>query len=99
MGLFKKKPTLGELEERKDYLEVETEVASQEAELAEKKAIIRELKKKYGSDWKSTLGLRGRLDLQTLRSFVGTLQKGIGGMGKATYNPNLSPLPRKNLKR
>lgn len=99
MGLFKKKPTLEQLEDRKDYLKVETEVASKEAELAEQKVIIKELKKKYGSGWKSTLGLKGRLDLQTLRSFVGSLQKGAKGLGKATYNPSLSPLPRKNIGR
>ena len=54
MALFaKKKPSLEELEDRKEYLAVETDVASQEADLAEKKAIVKELQKKYGSNWRS----------------------------------------------
>jgi len=100
MALFaKKKPSLEELEDRKEYLAVETDVASQEADLAEKKAIVKELQKKYGSNWRSTLGLKGKVDLSTLRSFLGGMNKGLKGMGGATYNPNLSPLPRKDLRR
>jgi len=100
MGLFKgKRPSLEELEERKEYLAVETEVASQEADLAEKKAIVKELRRKYGSDWRSTLGLKGRVDLQTLRGFLGGMKRGLKGMGGATYNSNLSPLPGRNLRR
>jgi len=97
--LTKKKPSLEELEEKKEYLAVETEVASQEADLAEKRAIVKELRRKYGSDWRSTLGLKGRLDLQTLRSFLGGMKRGLKGMGSATSNPNLSPLPGRNLRR
>ncbi len=100
MGLFKRKrPTLEELEDRNEYLAVESEVASKEAEVAERKAVVKELKRKYGSDWKSTLGLRGLPSLETLRSFLGGMKKGLQGMGRATSNPNLSPLPGRNLRR
>ena len=99
MDLLKKKPTLEELEERKEYLAVETDVASQEADLTEKEAIIKELKRKYGRDWKSILGLGGKLDLSTLRSILGGMSKGLKGQGGALYNPHLSPLPGKNLRR
>jgi len=100
MGLFgKKKETLEELEDRKEYLTIKEEVLSHEASAAEKEAIIKELKRKYGSDWRSVLGLKGKLDLQTLRSFLGGMKRGLKGMGSATYNSNLSPLPGRNLRR
>lgn len=94
-----KKPSLEDLEDQKEYLAVETDVASQEADLAEKRAIVKELKKKYGSGWKNILGLRGKIDLQTLRSILGGMHKGLKSQGGALYNPNLSPLPSKNLRR
>jgi len=94
-----KKPSLEDLEDQKEYLDVKSEVASREAEVAEKEAIVKELKRKYGSGWKNILGLRGRIDLQTLRSVLGGMSKGLKGQGGALYNPNLSPLPGKNLRR
>ena len=97
--LTKRRPTLEELEEKKEYLSVESEVASKEAEVAEKRAIVKELKAKYGSGWRQTLGLKGRLDLQTLRSILGGMKKGLKGIGGAVYNPNLSPFPGRNLRR
>jgi len=100
MGLLtRKKPSLEELEERKEYLTVESEVASKRAEVAEKEAIIKELRSKYGTNWRNILGLGGRLDLQTLRSVLGQMKKGLVGSRGALYNPNLSPLPNKNLRR
>ena len=93
MPLFKKKPTKDELEERGEYLQAQTEVASREAELAEKEAIKKELKRKYGSSWKSILGLKGKLDLSTLRSILSDMGKGLHKMGSATSNPRLDPRP------
>lgn len=100
MGLLtRKKESIEELEDRRDRLVIEEEVTSREAAIAEKKAIVRELKARYGSDWKHILSLGGRLDLQTLRSALVGMKKGLRGMGGATYNPSLSPLPNKNLRR
>jgi len=100
MGLFgKKTKSLEELEDRNELLKVESEVVSREAEVAEKEAVIKELRRKYGSGWKNILGLRGKIDLQTLRSFLGGMKRGLKGMGSATYNSNLSPLPGRNLRR
>lgn len=45
-------------QERKlELLRVENEVAGEEVSLAQKKALIREAKQKYGRDWKKVLGL------------------------------------------
>ncbi len=96
---FRSKPSLEQLEERKEYLTVENEVVSGEVEIAEKEAIIKELKKKYGSSWKNLLGLKGRLNIQTLRSVLAGPRKGLQSMAGTTYNPGLSPLPGRSLRR
>lgn len=99
MGILtRKKPSLDELEEKKDYLSVESEVAGKEAEIEEKRQIVNELRKRYGRNWRGTLGLKS-LDLQTLRSVLGGMKRGLVGMGGATPNSYLSPLPGKNLRR
>ena len=95
MDLFKQKKSVDELEEEGTRLSIQSENVSREAEIAEKQAIVRGLKKKYGSDWRSKLGLRGKIDLDTLRSFLSSASKGLKGQGGALYNPNLSPLPRR----
>jgi len=46
-----------EKEKQLAELEVEEEIASKRAEIAEKKALEREMRKKYGRDWR---GLWGR---------------------------------------
>lgn len=99
MPVFRRKESIEELEDRRDRLVIEEEVTSREADIAEKEAIIKELKKKYGSGWRHILGLGGILDLQTLRSALVGMKKGLRGMGGATYNPSLNPLPNKNLRR
>ena len=87
------KPTLDELDERNAYLTAENEVVGRESELAEKKAIISELKKKYGGGWRKILGVGGHLDLATLRSFLGSAKSSLSGIGDTTFNPNLDPRP------
>jgi hypothetical protein len=58
-------------------LEMEHEIVNQQAEMAERKAIIKEFEKRYGPEWKKMFGLKGWVDLSTLRS----LQKGNTGLG------------------
>lgn len=100
MGLLnRKKSSLEDLEDKKEYLTIESEVVSREAEVAEKEAIIKELRDKYGSNWKDILGLRGKLNLQTLRSVLAAPKAGLRGMAGAFGNPNLSSLPPRILRR
>lgn len=93
------KLSLEDLEDKKEYLIVESEVVSREAEVVEKEAIIKELHKKYGSGWKRLLGLGGQLNIQTLRSVLAGPRKGLQAMSSATYNKSLDPLPPRNLRR
>ncbi len=43
-------------EEELSELEVDLEIASKKTAIAEKKALEREMNKKYGRDWKKTIG-------------------------------------------
>lgn len=96
MSLFgKRKESVDQLEEKRDRLIIESDIASKEQEIAEREATIKELRKRYGPGWKNILGLKGRVDLSTLRSILDGMKKGLKGKGGALYNPNLSPLPRK----
>lgn len=74
---FKAKKTIGELEEEGDRLTVESENASKEADIAERKAVVAELKKRYGSNWFKTLGISKWADMSTLRSFLRGAKKGM----------------------
>jgi len=76
MSLFKKKPTLSEMEDNLEYLDMEGKVSGKEAEVAERRAIVKKLEQEYGRDWKKTLGIK-REDLATLRSFLGSAKKGL----------------------
>ena len=89
------KPTQEQLEVRNESLILEEEVATREASVAEKKAIVKELRSKYGSDWKRTLGLKGRLSFSDLRHALMSMNQGLKGQygSSALHNPRLSPLP------
>lgn len=69
-----KDKSIEELEDDLDRSQLKSQIAGHEAEAAEREAIIRELKMKYGKDWKSTLGLKGIPSLPSLKSIL----KGLG---------------------
>lgn len=75
--MFRKKKSTDELEEERDHLIVEEEVVSKTAEIEEKKAVIKELKSKYGSSWAKTLGISKLTNLTTLRTFLVSAKKGL----------------------
>lgn len=77
MGFFSRKKTLAELEEESERLSLEVEVSSKKVDLAEREAVIKEIKKQYGPSWKKILGLKGLVDISTLRSFLTTAKEGL----------------------
>ena len=95
MGIFSKEETKDQLEEKRDRLIIESEIASTEQSITERKSTIRELKHRYGRNWKNILGLKGHIDLSTLQSFLGGMKKGLSKMGRTTTNPRLDPRPRR----
>ena len=44
-----------------DKLEMDDEIASRRMSIAQKKAVEREMRRKYGRDWRKVLGLVGKL--------------------------------------
>jgi hypothetical protein len=103
VGIFDRKPSIDTLESEKDRLEIESEVMSKKAEVAEKEAIIRELKSRYGPGWRNILGVFGKVDLQTLRTFLKGAKEGMVRAGLPKYGSKLgeagSSIPGKGLKR
>ncbi len=70
---FRYKPkdsSIEELEDDLDRVQMQSQIAGGQAEIAEREAIIRELKTKYGKDWKSVLGLKGMPSLPSLKSIL-----------------------------
>jgi len=74
---FRQKPTINELEEEKERLVVTEEIASKHAEIAEREAVIAQLKSQYGRNWAQTLGISKLTDLSTLRSFLKNAKQGL----------------------
>jgi len=74
---FRSKPSIADLEDKRDRLTIEEECVTKEAEIAERQAVVSELKKRYGSSWAKTLGISKLTDLTTLRSFLKTAKEGI----------------------
>jgi DNA repair ATPase RecN len=50
-----------DLERKLDRLSVEDEVVGKEMSIAQKKAVIAEMKKKYGRDWRKMIHVSGDL--------------------------------------
>jgi len=59
------KKTPEQLEREVENLRIEGEVVSGQAQVAEKRAVIRQLEQQYGPRWKKILGLGGLPSLET----------------------------------
>lgn len=100
MGILNgKKRSESELYEEAARLDIEGEVTSKEAEIAQREAVIAQLRKEYGPDWKRTLGVDKLTDLATLRAFLTSAKASMRTAGSPVGNPNLSPLPPGNMRR
>lgn len=81
MGIFKREPSLDQLEEKRERVKVEQDIVTGQAAIAERKAVIKQLERTYGGGWMKLLGVRGNADTSTLKSFLSTSKH---GMEKAT---------------
>lgn len=90
MGLFNRKPNPEKMEEKKELLHMETEVASQELELKQKQALIKELESKWGPGWKKILGVNGPLSLENLRGLLKGANSGLRGMAGQSSSGGMS---------
>ena len=83
MGVFD--PTDAK-EKELEGLEIEVDIADKRKELAEKKAIIAQLRKQYGSDWRKVLGAGASNSISTLRSFLHTANTGLREQSRTSLN-------------
>jgi hypothetical protein len=70
MSIFKSRKSLDSLYEDEEYFREEGVVNDLKARSLERKKVVAELEREYGSDWKRVLGLSGRPPLETLKSFL-----------------------------
>lgn len=90
MAFGKTEETMEQKEKHLEEVQIDDEILSYESSIAEKRAIIMELKKRHGPKWKQILGLNGRLTLADLRS---SLQKARRGLEAESHqNRRLSPI-------
>lgn len=98
MGIFSRGKSVDELYTEASRLEIQEEVSTREANVAEKEAIIKRLKREYGPNWRRLLGVSGSTDLSTLRSFLSGAKKGLTSAGMMqTNNSMLSPIPGRGV--
>lgn len=93
MKFFKK--SAEELEEERDYLQIESEVVGRKAEIAEKESVIKQLKREHGPRWMQVLGISKSTDLSTLKSFLTSSKNRMEKSAAKMGNPRLSPLVRR----
>lgn len=66
----KKEESLEGLEEELERGQLKSQIAGTNAEIAEREALIREAKAKYGKNWKNILGIKGMPSLPSLKSIL-----------------------------
>lgn len=100
MGLFSRhhEASLNELDEQLERAKVTGELRSKEADIAEKEAVIAQLKKQYGPNWAKRLGVSKLTDIASLRSFLRGAKEGMKQFASAGDTP-LNPGNFRGIKR
>ncbi len=70
MGIFSKKRSLEDLYADEEYFREEGTVNDLKAQSLERQRVIKELEREYGPGWKKLLGLSGKSNIDTLKSFL-----------------------------
>jgi hypothetical protein len=100
MPLFSRhhEETLSELDEQLERIEVTDKIRSKQADIAEKDAVIAQLKKQYGPSWAKRLGVSKLTDIASLRSFLRGAKKGMEQAASVKGTP-LNPSNFKGITR
>jgi len=100
MGILDgKKRSEKELYEEAARLDIQQEVTNKEAEIAQREAVVKQLRREYGPDWKKTLGVDKLTDLATLRAFLTSAKQSMKTAGSPVGNAGLSPLPPASMRK
>ena len=68
--IFGRDKDISELEEDRDKITVRRDIQTLETDIAERQALERELKAKYGPRWKKILGFKGKPLIPDMRSVL-----------------------------
>ena len=89
MGTFDNNPSA--LEEKLEMMKLKNQLLDEKVNMSQKKAIIKEIKRKYGKDWKNILKLGKDSDM--MRQFASAGKK-MGDVGAPTLaRPSRAPVP------
>jgi hypothetical protein len=88
MGLFKKEKSVEQLEEERDKVKIQADTAGYKSQIAEREAVVKQLKKQYGRDWSKLLGVSKGADMSTLKSFLTGAKSGLARTS-VTVDPNI----------
>lgn len=99
MGILDgKKESEEKLYEEASKLEIQEEVTDRRSRIAQREAVIKELKREYGPDWKKTLGISSLMDVESLKSFLSSAKVSMSRAGNPVSNPAISPVMPGNSK-
>jgi hypothetical protein len=68
---------LKNLERERNKTVLQEDIQYRTTSIEERRAVEAELKRRHGPDWRRVLGLVGKIDMPTLRSFLGTANQGM----------------------
>ena len=86
MGIFHREKTTEELEEKLSKVRLEESIASSEANIAERKSVIAQLKKENGPGWAKFLGVKANTDTSTLKGFLVGAHSGLRKAARGNRN-------------
>jgi len=70
-------PELQKLERDRNRTMLEEDIQYRHTNIAERRAIEEDLKKRHGPKWRQILGIGSNTDLATLKSFLGNSSSGL----------------------
>ena len=94
MGLLNRShKSIDELEADLEASMLESKIAGNESDIAERRALIKELEKRHGPGWRQLLGAKSHLNLADLRGFLSSAK---GGMRQNASEWTLRPSAFRN---
>lgn len=83
MGIFDQN---SDLEDKLEMMKLKNQLLDEKVSSTQKKAMIKEIKKKYGRDWKSILKLGKDSDMLKQFAHAGRTMGDVGGRGSTDIN-------------
>lgn len=81
MGFLKRDKSVEELEDEREKVKIQADTASYRSQIAEREAVVKQLKRQYGGGWQKLLGVTKNTDMSTLKSFLTGAKSGAAKSG------------------